>query len=87
MTFDSGTDTDSQELQDAYESKEVQQFLQHAAVLRAFAATEAQIKREWERGQSPLEREMAWHKLEAFKAFKQQLRLIAGRRPSLTPVS
>lgn len=66
-----------------YAAKELQQFLKHRAVEEAFERTEARITAAWKRGQSPLEREMAWHKLQAFQELKSELRGFADRRPAL----
>ena len=67
----------------AYAAKELQWFLSHDAVTKAFKATEQRIAKEWERGQNPLEREMAWHKLMAFRALKSELQAMSQRRPEL----
>lgn len=66
----------------AYEAKEVGLLLEKETVKTAFAATERRIMKEWEAGENPLSREMAWHKLQAFKTLKAELRALADRRGS-----
>jgi len=68
--------------QRAYEAREVKQFLAHRAVLAAFAATEERIVKQWKVAPTPLEREMAWHKYQAFQELKRELRA-TGDRPAL----
>jgi hypothetical protein len=65
----------------AYQAKEMQQFLAHEATQRAFAATEQQIIAEWMAGTDPLQREMCWHQLMAFRIWKTKLRAIKDGRP------
>lgn len=65
----------------AYAAKEMQHLLGTAAVKQAFDATEKQILAEWKRGQSPLEREMAWHSYQAFLKLKAKLQAFAERPP------
>ena len=77
-------DLESLELQQAYEAKEVQQFLKHRAVIAAFAATEAQIVRHWKAASDPLSREMCWHKLKAFQQLQAELRTMSERHGVLT---
>lgn len=67
----------------AYEAKEVQQFLHHDAVRKAFAATEARIVTQWKMALdlSPLEREVLWHKLQAFRDLQRELYATSQRKP------
>ncbi len=64
-----------------YAAKECQQLLGHQAWIHAVEATERRIKAEWERGATPLEREMAWYKFQAFKTLQAELRSFASRTP------
>lgn len=75
---------DVSEESQAYQAKEVQQFLRHPLVLEAFAATETQIIAQWKAADNPLSREMCWHKLNAFKELRAKLRAFGDRRPTLT---
>lgn len=68
----------------AYQAKEVQQFLKHRGLEVAFQRTKDRITRQWEAAQDPLSREMAWHKLAAFKELQTELRAFGDRRPTLT---
>jgi len=65
----------------AYATKELQWFLRHEAVLKAFQSTEIRIRKEWERAQTTPERELAWHKLQAFKTLQVELRALSQRDP------
>jgi hypothetical protein len=67
--------------QAAYQSKEMQQFLAHDATQRAFRATEDQIIADWITGSDPLQREMCWHRLHAFRIWRTKLRTIKDGRP------
>ena len=67
----------------AYQAKEVQQFLKHRALEEAFKATEARIIRQWKAADNPLSREMCWHKLQAFTDLQTELRAFGDRRPTL----
>ena len=67
--------------QAAYQSKEMKVFLAHEATQRAFQATEDQIIHEWIAGQDPLQREMCWHRLHAFRIWRTKLRAIENGRP------
>ena len=69
----------------AYTAKECQQLLNHQSFQDAAAATERRIIADWKRAQNPLEREMAWHKLQAFTALRSELRAYANRRPLTIP--
>ena len=60
--------------QTAYEAKEVQWFLKHEGLQKAFQATEDRIIRHWKAASDPLSREMCWHKLKAFQELKAELR-------------
>jgi hypothetical protein len=63
----------------AYQAREVGLLLEKDVVKAAWTATERRITKEWESGQSPLEREMAWHKLQAFKTLQTEIRVLAQR--------
>jgi len=67
----------------AYQAKELSWFLNHESWARAVAATEQRITREWMKADNPLAREMAWHKLQAFKTLQQELRSASVRKPVL----
>lgn len=68
----------------AYQAKELQQFLRHPLVLEAFTATETQIISQWKTADNPLSREMCWHELNAFKRLRAKLRAFGDRGPTLT---
>jgi hypothetical protein len=70
---------ESPEEREAYDAREVKQLIGLAGWKRALAATEDRITKEWERGNNPLEREMAWHKLQAFKMLQRELRAYGDR--------
>lgn len=63
----------------AYQAKEVRLLLAHAALPRAFKATEDRIKRQWEAAPDPPARELCYAKLQAFKDLKTELRALAER--------
>lgn len=67
--------------QTAYEAAEVQQFLKHPGLQRAFQATENRIIRNWKVAMDPLSREICWHKLKAFQDLKAELRAFGDRLP------
>ena len=66
----------------AYQAKEIQQFLNHDGLKKAFLATEARIIKQWKLADNPLSREMCWHKLNAFKDLVTELRAFGDRRPT-----
>lgn len=65
----------------AYSARELQMLLNHRGFEAACQATERRIIKEWEQGQQPLEREMAWHKLKAFRTLKSELRAYRDGKP------
>ena len=67
----------------AYQAKEIQHLLKQDSFQACIRATELRILKEWERGENPLAREMAWHKLQAFRALLTELRAYS-QRPHLT---
>jgi hypothetical protein len=67
----------------AYQAKELSWFLAHEGYQRAVEATETRITKEWIKADNPLSREMAWHKLQAFRALQQELRAVSTRKPQL----
>lgn len=64
----------------AYQAKELQWFLNHDGVRRAFMATVDRITKEWEKAPDLAAREQAWAKLQAFKTLQQELRSHAARK-------
>ena len=64
----------------AYEGKELQWFLNHEGVKRAFIATMDRITKEWEKAPDVAARELAWAKLQGFKVLQQELRAHAQRK-------
>ena len=64
----------------AYQAKELQWFLQHEGVQRAFMSTVDRITKEWEKAPDTAAREMAWAKLQGFKVLQQELRSHAQRK-------
>ena len=68
---------------EAYAAKEIQHLLKSDSFKRCQQATRNRIVKEWENAPSPLEREMARHKLDAFKILVTELRSY-GDRPHLT---
>jgi hypothetical protein len=66
----------------AYQAKEVQLLLKHAALKRAFETTEQRIFRQWRIAPSPLEREICWHKLAVFRDLVAVLTAFGDRRPT-----
>lgn len=69
----------SRDEQLAYEASEVQVLLKKEIVKAAFAATETQIKEEWEKAENPLAREMCWHEFHAFRKVIRKLRALSER--------
>lgn len=67
----------------AYQAKELQWFLHHDGVQRAFIATMNRITKEWEKAADEPAREAAWYKLQAFKTLQQELRSHAARKVEL----
>lgn len=78
---DLGEQLDISPEQQAYEAKEVQLLLEKDLVKAAWTSTRERIIREWEAADNPLAREMARHKLDAFKLWKAELRALAERHP------
>ena len=68
----------------AYQAKELNWFLNHDAVKKAFMSTVDRISKEWEKATDEKSREAAWYKLQAFKTLQQELRAHAVRKPHLT---
>ncbi len=67
----------------AYQAKELQWFLNHEGVQRAFISTMNRITKEWEKASDAGAREAAWHKLDAFKTLLKELRAHAARKVEL----
>ena len=67
-----------------YQRREMKQMLAHQVWTQASQATEARIIKEWERGEHPLDREYAWHKLKAFRQLIQELRALSDRQAPLS---
>ncbi len=67
----------------AYEAKELQWFLNHDGVRRAFMATVDRITKEWEKAPDVATREFTRAKLDAFKTLMQELRAHAQRKVEL----
>lgn len=63
-----------------YQAKEVQHFLRHEAVRKAFAATEDRIARQWKSAATLDAREALWHKLQAFRELQTELRASSERK-------
>jgi len=64
----------------AYQAKELQWFLQHEGVQRAFMSTVDRITKEWEKAPDVAGRELARAKLDGFKILMQELRAHAQRK-------
>ena len=63
----------------AYQAKEVQLLLSHAALPRAFKATEDRIKSQWEKATTLEAREACFAKMQAFKDLKTEIRALSER--------